>query len=291
MIMSVILVILLGFLTGVVVNLLADYLPARRHYQIARSSPFTTVKPQVPAWLPRRSDGSVWSPVYWSGLVAALTRTTVFDPPRSLRRVVVEVGLMVAFPLIEAAHQNDQWLNAGLGFLLFYLPALVLIAVIDLEHRFVMIETILVTALVVVIEQLVNPRFEFGLMLSTGLYAFAVMLALYALGWVFGLLVRLLSGRRIGRTIFGFGDVQIAALGGLMLGLQEKLVPALFIMVFAGGIGALLFILRRKRRRGRYRPYSAIPYGPFICLGIAVTLYLPTLAAIVTIVVFGYNPF
>ncbi|MFN8418263.1 MAG: prepilin peptidase [Anaerolineae bacterium] len=173
---------------------------------------------------------------------------------------------------------------------LLYLPPLVLIAVIDLEHRSVMIETLLATVLIVIAEQAINPRYPLWLILQGAEYAFIATVGIYLLGIVFGGLIQLISGRRIGRTIFGFGDVEIATLGGLILG-TSLLIPALFIMIFSGGIGSLLFILLRKRRRGKYRRFSAIPYGPFICLGVAVALYLPNIAVIVTVLVFGYNPF
>lgn len=59
----------------------------------------------------------------------------------------------------------------------------------------------------------------------------------------------------------GFGDVKLAALLGLVTGISNTL-PALFVGVVAGGVGALVMLLTR--RAGRK---SLIAYGPYLALG------------------------
>ena len=88
--------------------------------------------------------------------------------------------------------------------------------------------------------------------------------------WVLGLV----RGRRIGRTVLGFGDVRMGTLGGLIVG-YYALGPALLIMIFTGALAALIFIGNRLLRHGRYRAFSAIPYGPYIVIGMAAMLYVP----------------
>jgi prepilin signal peptidase PulO-like enzyme (type II secretory pathway) len=274
--------LLLGYIVGIVVNLLADYLPARRHYDIARRSPFTTVKPTPPRLLPRRPpavDGERqgwYAPHAYSGLISALGRLAVFDPPRRWRRIAVEAGLAVGFAAITALHGVGT-LAPNLGYLFFYAASLTLIAVIDLEHRMVMVEVIALVAGVALFEARFFPRHPLPTTLQAAWMALLIMGGLYALGISFGILVRLVTGKHVGRTILGLGDVEIAVMGGLILGWQA-LGPALLVMSLTGGVGALIFIGNRFRRKRGYRRFSTIAYGPYICIGIALALYLPTVA-------------
>lgn len=282
---------LIGYFVGVLINLLADYLPARRHYFIAKSSPFSTVKPTLPKFLPHREDGALYPLPIYSGVIAALRQANVFDAPRRTRRSIVEVGLALGYGLVTLAYMDNEFFGGWhIPFLLFYGAALTLITVIDMEHRFVMIETILVPAVVALIEMWIYPRFSIQAGLQAGWYAFLIMFGLWLFGFVFGFVMHMVTGKRISRTILGFGDVEIATLGGLILGWQA-LGPALLIMAFTGGIGALVFIANRLRRRGRYRAFSAIPYGPYICLGVAVALFIPSAAANMLLFALGFNPF
>jgi len=66
----------------------------------------------------------------------------------------------------------------------------------------------------------------------------------------------------------GMGDVKLAAFGGLALGWRLAL-PALIVMALAGGVAAASLLL--VRRRGRR---DAMPYAPYVALGIAVMLLL-----------------
>jgi prepilin signal peptidase PulO-like enzyme (type II secretory pathway) len=275
--MPIVIALGLGYVAGVLLNWLADYLPGRRHYDIARRSPFTTVKPTPPPLLPRRADGR-WHPWYtYSGLAAAVIRYPTFDPPRRLRRVSAELGMCLAFGWITATFGAQGQYAANIGFLLFYAAALVLVAVIDLEHRMVMVEVILIMAAVALAEAQFFPRHHLFTALETAWTALLIAGGVYLFGFVFAYLVRVLTGKRISRTILGVGDVQIAVVGGLILGWQA-LAPALLMTALLGGVGALAFIINRARQKRRYRAFSTIPYGPFICLGVGLALYAPRLA-------------
>ncbi len=70
----------------------------------------------------------------------------------------------------------------------------------------------------------------------------------------------------VGRGAFGFGDVKMAALMGLVVGLPNVL-AGIFISAFAAGaVVAPLLLLRILHRR------DYIPYGPFLALGAVVAL-------------------
>jgi prepilin signal peptidase PulO-like enzyme (type II secretory pathway) len=112
--------------------------------------------------------------------------------------------------------------------------------------------------------------------LRGALYGFGITFGLYLLGIVFGQGIRAASGRSVGRTVFGFGDVKLGALGGFLVG-WPGIGFALLIMTFAGAIGALVVLFNQIRQRKRLRRFSAIPYAPYIILGIVIQMYFPFL--------------
>lgn len=272
-----------GLGVGVFVNLIADYLPAQRHYDLARHSPFTTVKPIKPTFFPRRTDlrdgqASPWWT--WSGLLS-LTRPSVFDPPRRWRRLLVELGTALGFIAITAAYRTDP----HLGYLLSYWPCLILITVIDLEHRWVMPETIALPAIIAIIEYLVVPRYPFETVVTGVLLSGGVALAAYLCGFIFGFAMQMLTGKRIGRTIFGLGDVYIATLCGLLIGATAT--PAMLILTaFFGGVSAVIFIVSRRFLGRKYRRFSALPYGPYFCAATALMLYVPSIGGVLLLRLF-----
>ncbi len=263
-----------GFVGGVVVNLLADYLPARRHHHLANADPFVSrsAVPPLPEFIPRRTDGRPWPLPLWSGLIATLARVPVFDPLRRVRRISTELGLAVAFGWIASVYGDQR----SLPFLLFYAAVFALVTIVDVEYRWILFETIWPPALVAIAEAAFWPRVNLETSLRGGLYGFLSLFALYILGILFARLVGSLRRRRIGRTVLGFGDVRMATLGGLIVG-WNAIGPALLIMILTGAVAALVFIANKVLRAGHYRFFSAIPYGPYIVIGFATMLYTPWL--------------
>jgi prepilin signal peptidase PulO-like enzyme (type II secretory pathway) len=270
--MPLIVALILGFISGVIVNLLADYLPARRHHYLASADPFVSPSavPPLPSFIPRRADGRPWSFPQWSGVIAALTGTPVFDPKRRPRRIITELGLAVAFAWITSMYAESR----SLSFLLFYAAVFALIIIVDVEYRWILSETIWPPALVALAEAAFWPRINLEESLRGGLYGFLSLYALYVLGLVFARVVAIMTGRRVGRTVLGFGDVRMGTLSGLILG-WYSLGPALLIMIITGAVAALIFIANKVIRTRRYRIFSAIPYGPYIVIGTATMLYVP----------------
>jgi prepilin signal peptidase PulO-like enzyme (type II secretory pathway) len=265
--------LLLGLLAGVIVNLLADYLPARRHYELARRSPFSTVKPQRPAFGLRLPDGEpapLWS---WSGTLTAALGRSHFPVRHTARRAAVEISLAAAFLLLAVGYLDAPFLP----FYLFYATCMAHVVVTDVEHRWIMPEIIWVGIAAGLAEALMVGRITPGDAIAGGLLGFGLILALYLFGFVFAALVKGASGRPVGRTVLGFGDVRFAGFAGVVLG-TGAIGPALLVSILAGGIGAAAFILWKWLRRGRYRRFSALPYGPYLVLGAAFTLYAPAVS-------------
>ncbi len=266
MIFSLIIAGIGGFISGVIINLIADYLPARRLHKLAKASPFATAIPAMPALLPH-------APFFaWSGWFARLTGINGFDMPRWTRRLLTEIGLALFFVWIV----NTYAASPNLPFYMFYAPALALIVIIDIEYRWIMWDTIWPVALIGIIEAILVPRWPLLSVLRGFGYALGIMILLYLLGIVFGRGLGAVRGRAVGRTVLGFGDVRLAALGGLLVG-WPNIGFALLIMVFTGALAALLFIANKLLRSRRYRAFSAIPYGPYVAFGIAIMLFAPSL--------------
>ncbi len=70
---------------------------------------------------------------------------------------------------------------------------------------------------------------------------------------------------------FGFGDVTLAGLIGLVVG-WPAVVLALLVGILAAGVFSLGYLLVMLARR-RYTAFTAIPYGPFLILGASLVFY------------------
>jgi prepilin signal peptidase PulO-like enzyme (type II secretory pathway) len=149
-----------------------------------------------------------------------------------------------------------------------------LIVVTDVERRWIMAEATWALAVAALAESALVGRVAFGDALAGGALGLAILTALVVGGVAFAALARVATGRRVGRTVMGGGDVRLAGTGGLILG-PGGIGPALLVAILAGGIGAAAFVVLKLIRKGRYRRFSAIPYGPYLVLGIALTLYAP----------------
>jgi leader peptidase (prepilin peptidase) / N-methyltransferase len=257
-----------GFLVGVLVNLIADYAPARRYSREAARSPFVSrdAVPAVPPFLPRAPITA------WSGWGARLTGQMPFTSARWSRRLIVELVLPVVYVWITATFGHEP----RYPFMLVYAPLLLLIAIIDIERRWILDSVLVALAGVGLLQTIILNPYGLPTPLRGALYGFGITFGLYLLGIVFGQGIRSLSGRSVGRTVFGFGDVKLGAVGGLLVG-WPGIGFALLIMTFTGAIGALTVLFNQIRKRQRLRRFSAIPYAPYIVLGVAVQLYLPVL--------------
>jgi leader peptidase (prepilin peptidase)/N-methyltransferase len=145
-----------------------------------------------------------------------------------------------------------------------------LVAVIDLEHRLVLYVVSLFGAVI---------GFALGLMvkglvptLIGGAAGFGVMLVLYFLGELFASVLSRIRKESVEEVALGFGDVTLSGVLGLMLG-WPLITMCLFSAIVLGGLtsgGYLVSMLVSHR----YRPFTALPYAPFLLAGATVLLYL-----------------
>jgi prepilin signal peptidase PulO-like enzyme (type II secretory pathway) len=245
--MSIALVIplLLGSVSGWLVNYFADVLPFSRRL----SSPRCPECSQPYPW--RR--------------YLVLRRCPNCGHNRGLRPwLVLAATLAISIYTWIVPNRIGYWP----GILLFTYFGLVV--VIDLEHRLILHNTSIAGALI----GLGIGIYLHGIpaALLGGLAGFGIMLLFYLLGELF---VRYMSRRR-GETIdevaLGYGDVNLAGIVGLLLG-WPAIIFGLLFTILAGGLASLIVIAVMLIRR-KYHAFSAIPYGPFLVLSI-VLLLLP----------------
>jgi leader peptidase (prepilin peptidase)/N-methyltransferase len=246
----------IGLIVGGVINVLADDLPARENPR-----------------LPHYPDGTPRPVSAWLGVAAFMTGQRI-SPKRptkkaktaarlSWRHPVVEIVTALVFFGVALGARNQP--NVPYWFV--YLAILILITVIDVEHRLILFVVIIPSCLFALAVALISPEDgkSLGEYLVGGAAGFVIFFLMFMGGFVFTLVSRHQA------VAFGFGDVMLATLSGLILG-WRGLIPAIFITVFAGAAGALIYIFGRLLMRQRYRWFTPLPYGPYIVLGTVIVL-------------------
>ncbi len=250
----IVIALVAGLLSGGLVNALADDLPKRRNLR-APHYPDDTPRP-VSAWL---------------GLSAFLAgqRSSPEGAKLSWRHPITEIAT-VALMLLTVFVTQDK----GIGtvttlFWLMFMAIYVLITVIDMEHKlilFAVINPALVLALIyAVVTETRNPPIPVDHLIGSAV-GFGVFFLMYNGGFLFTYVVGKLRGQEIKEVAFGYGDVMLAGLSGMILGWQS-LIFAMFITVFLGAFGAIAYLISRQIAGGKYSAFTALPYGPYIVAG------------------------
>lgn len=250
------LIALLGLLAGGVLNFLADRLPALEMGWRAPTCPYCDA--------PR-------PPREWLALLACLQgrgccrHCGAHFPARVL---LVETGTVVLFVLL--------WnLDGPLGLFplrIVYSWILLLVLVIDVEHRLVLNVVIYPALLLAAAGSFLHPLRGAQWFWVGGAFGFAFVYAIYLLGALFGLVVSRRRGRPLQEVVFGMGDVKLAAFIGLVVGFPE-VIFALVLGILLGGVAALGYLLFQLGVQRRYVAFAAMPYGPFLVAGAWVMLW------------------
>jgi leader peptidase (prepilin peptidase)/N-methyltransferase len=248
---------LAGLIVGTLINALADDLP---YTYLLR--------------LPHYADGTPRPFIAWSGLLAFLSgkRAGADGVRLSWRQPLTELATAALFVGVAATSGNV----GRTIFLCGCVAVLVLITVIDLEHRMILYAVILPACLYTLVGaallgSALYERVQFGDYLIGGGLGFVVFGGMYLGGVLFGRVVGALRGAALDEAAFGDGDVLLAALVGFMLGWQA-LIFALTIAIFAGGVGAVVYLAARLLRRGQYEYFTPLPYGQYIVFGALVMM-------------------
>jgi prepilin signal peptidase PulO-like enzyme (type II secretory pathway) len=210
---------LLGLLLGMVINALADFLPA---WRLSRD----------PA-LFKLSSSAIWQQMRGGG--------------ERKRPLLVELATLVLYTAPPSLIPN----LANLLVNSFHIAVLILIIVIDLEHRFIFdVVTYPATLLALGGSFLVtNDENTIGLAAVGAVAGFVVFGILYALA-------QLVYGT--GSVALGAGDVKLSLAMGAMLGFH-RILFALALGIVIGGVTTLLLLLSRRVTR-----QSHLPYGQYL---------------------------
>lgn len=254
--LSLIIPILLGAFAGWLTNYAADVLPRTRRF--------------TPPVCPRCGATYAWSDYLLLHACHSCGRT------RSLRDWLVQFGMIGA--------SIGLWLvpPAGLGYLLglSLLTYLMVVSVIDLEHRLILHPV----SLFGVLFGLIVGWSLHGLVptLLGGLAGFGILFTLYLGGMLFSWL-RARRMRAAGlatddEEALGFGDVALAGVLGLLLGWPVIWFGLLMGILLGGAVSLLLIVYLIVS--GRYKREAMmvfIPFGPYFIIATILLMYLPNL--------------
>ncbi len=223
---------LIGLLVGGFINVLADDLPDR-------------VRPRRPHC---PQCGHVYDPGKWLAIGRLFSGGACPECGLRTRRraVVVELSTLLIFALLPWLIQPP----VDLVIYSIYIAVLILVIVIDIEHR-------------LILHVVTFPTTAFALIASTFLTDNGLLLALAGavVGFIFFYLAYLLGQRLFGPGALGFGDVTLATMMGAMLGFQRIFFALILGILLAGLWGGLALLARRASRR------TYFAYGPFLAIG------------------------
>jgi leader peptidase (prepilin peptidase)/N-methyltransferase len=239
---------ILGLVQGILVNLLADSLPESRSLQRPHCQACSAPRPNVA----------------WSGLMAVFTPHRVCaycGTERGLRALLVETLSMVGAVVLALNNPEPTYfLSTMLAGFIF-----ILIIVIDIEHRLILHMVTLPAGILFFLLAGFNPDLTYARSLIGGALGFVLFFGLYLLGDLFGRWVARRKGFDQEEVAFGFGDVTLATVIGLLLGFPA-VIEALFRGIIYAGIFSIGYIIYLRLRQ-RYSSFIPIPYGPFLILG------------------------
>jgi leader peptidase (prepilin peptidase)/N-methyltransferase len=244
-----ILVALAGWLAGIIVNYLADYLPIRRRL----IQPICVIcETKIPYF-----RFFIWD-----------RRCPACYYARSKRTWLVEIISVISAVWLWKNPPNPLGFWIGLVLLSYF----VLVVVIDIEHRLILhpisaIGGILGLGLGIWLHGL-------GRTLLGGAAGFGIMLLFYVFGILLIRLLNRLRGVSLGDEdgeALGFGDVILGGVLGLILGWPGVAASIFLTILFAGAASFLYIILMIVLRR--YQANQTLPYGPFLVLGAVVLIY------------------
>jgi len=274
--LEILIIAIIGLLAGGIVNALADELPYRRN----------------PA-LPTYPNGVSRPPLAWLGITAFLfglrTPSDVNNsdenhkrpyegvPKLSWRYPITEIAtaiLMVATYVLLG--QDPETSSLQLVIWLIYMAIFMLINVIDIEHKLILFIVMIPSAILAIADAVLTPLPLPTLQsaLIGGGLGFVIFFIFYQGGYLFTYIMGRARGETINTVAFGFGDVMMITLSGLILGFQG-VIFVMFISVFFGSVGAIVYLGLRLVIAGRYNLFTAIPYGPYIVAATIIVLLFP----------------
>ena len=245
--MSLILVVIVGGIIGILINYFSDVLPVSR--RIAR--PLCRVCNQP----------------YSIRDYLISCRCSTCGNRTSTRSIIVLISAIVICVLLKFFPFSILGFWATLPILIF----LGVIMVIDIEHRVVLFQTsifgfVLFFIYGIILSDLLSTIFG-------SLAGFLIMLIFYILGIALSKMAGKLRHQKIDEIAFGFGDVCVGTILGLLTG-WPLIVGAIFISILASVAFSLVLFLALLLAK-RYQAFSnTLPFTTFLILGVIAIFYL-----------------
>ncbi len=232
-----ILFVFIGLVVAVVLNVLADDLPAR----VAPSAP------RCPACR------QTFRPSRWLALVRLVRggQCPHCGEPVGQRHLLVEILTPLVFAFLPSLLARPADLIFGAA----YVAILILIIIIDLEHRLILHKVTFPSTALALVGSLFISHNNLLLALIGAALGFIIFFGLYLLG-----------RQLFGPGALGFGDVTLSMTMGAMLGFPY-IVFALVIGIVLGGLISFTLIVT-----GRLSMRSYVAYGPFLALAGIITV-------------------
>jgi prepilin signal peptidase PulO-like enzyme (type II secretory pathway) len=240
-----ILIALLGFACGALVNYLSDVLPVRRRFV----RPFCLHCGEKIPWI---------NYLFWP------RRCLQCAHQRSWRTWIVELIAVVVTLWLWIAPPARLGFLLGLVLLVYF----GVVVIIDIEYRLILLPVSIIGALLALAIG-IHLR-GFLITLLGGVAGFGLMWLFYFLGLQFTNLIYRIQGKPLEEGL-GFGDVTLSGVLGLLFG-WPGVVFALFLGVLIGAAIGLLYMLLMAVTR-RFKAFATMPYGPFLVASAVILLY------------------
>lgn len=293
MLLDTVFAIFIGWIAGIIVNVLADDLPLRRAIRTPRYIPDSKKRAiHVPILNETgedvtaefvHQDDEKRPLIAWSGILAFLFNKRLSpsgDVKLGWRYPITELFtiflMWVALYGIYLMNTDPKIRDVDIiqgTFWLIYMLIFATIVVIDIEHKLILFVVIIPSSLIALVDSILTgfpPSFIDALI--GGALGFGVFFILYNGGFLFTYIMGIVRGEKINEVAFGYGDVMMSMLSGFILGWQS-LIFAMFLTVFLGAFGAVIFLLIKAISRNKYSAFTAIPYGPYIVAGTIILLF------------------
>ena len=231
--------LLLGLVVGLLINLLADVLPRRW-----RGKEYRWWPPTCPRC------GHDYGPAGWWAIGRLFLhngRCPNCALPTRPRVLMVEGGTAVLFAALPFFFTNP----ANLVINSLYIAILILVIVIDLEHRLILnVVTYPGTALALLGSVfLTDTQNTIGQAVVGAIVGFVLFYVAYWVGQL-----------TFGPGALGYGDVKLSLMLGAMLGFH-RIFFALMLGILLGGAVSLVLLASRRFSRDQY-----LPYGQYLAL-------------------------
>lgn len=245
--MPLIIIVIVGGIIGIIINYFSDVLPVSRRFT--------------------RPICRVCNQPYSLKDYLVTNRCSQCGNRTSIRFIIILISAIAACILLFLFPFSTLGFWTTLPIIIY----LGVILVIDIEHKAVLVETSIFGFVLFFIYGIILNGLQRTII--GALVGFLIMLTFYFLGLVFTRIVGKIRHQRIDEVAFGFGDVCLSVILGLLTGWPLILGAIMIsILVFEAFTLVLFFALLLS---GRYRAFvSALPFTPFMILGAIAIYYL-----------------